>query len=696
MYRFNWALEPQQHESAYNKMDSFFEELHENADKNISGVKVAYREPQQKFASTVMEAIRDKNILLIEAGVGTGKSFGYLIPIFYTMNEVTTFDKVIISTSSIALQEQLLKDIDFVSELLGFKIKAWVSKGINNYACIRRIDQKMLSARRYNDEKTIQVLNEMKNIILKRRDADKMALPTINTELWHDIRVKGGCERCTYNTRCPFIEQQYRVQNVPIVVTNHTQLSNMIKNKEDLLTGASLLVVDEAHKLEEQMRLANQGILNFDDIFSVLNSIKASLYDAEEYDTTYDKKIFKEIHSELITELYEFAKAVRSNVQYTYKNQANREYVNIHDCEKLNFKLSNKRISDALEKLINSFGILSKAITKMPPIANLDRYSSSVEEFMNIFVDMKSQEKSENVYWVRFLDSERVEIIYTLKDLSKYFDQILERRKPVVFTSGTMTTNKEYDHFISSLNLTNNPQVTYEFPIPSPFDYKNNTLFYYDDTMVHPNSGERKEYIEALAIRVRDLIEITEGKALILFTSKTDMREVYNIVKHMGLKQNLILQDEINPNKCKESFMEDINSCLFATGVFWEGLDIPGKTLSNLIIARLPFPVQDPIVEYKKSSLSKQEQSQIDLNEMLMRLSQGTGRLIRSVHDTGIVCSLDCRTSNYLEVIKKTLPFTHYTNNLEDVVDFALEKISEPESNKSLQIQPVQNKNVEN
>ena len=115
---YYWFEREKEHDFAYQDLDKFFEELHDNADKNITGAKIAYRESQQRFASTVMDAIKSRKILLIEAGVGTGKTLGYLIPIFYTMNEVTVFDKVVISTSSIALQEQLMQDIEFVSKLL--------------------------------------------------------------------------------------------------------------------------------------------------------------------------------------------------------------------------------------------------------------------------------------------------------------------------------------------------------------------------------------------------------------------------------------------------------------------------------------------------------------------------------------------------------------------------------------------------
>ena len=266
MYDFSWNRVEKEHEKAYEKLDEFFESLHDAAIKNTEGVTITYRESQQRFASTVMEAIKEKKILLIEAGVGTGKSFGYLIPVFYTWDNVTTFDKVIISTSSMALQEQLMNDIDFVSNLLGITIKRCDLKGINNYACIKRIEQKLLSASKHNDNATFETLLEVKKAMHRSGLCEKTKLPKIKTDLWQEIRVCGGCEKCDFKSTCAFIAAQNRVVNSSIVVTNHTQLSNMIKNGDSSLTSSSLVIIDEAHKLEEQIRLANQETINFETI----------------------------------------------------------------------------------------------------------------------------------------------------------------------------------------------------------------------------------------------------------------------------------------------------------------------------------------------------------------------------------------------------------------------------------------------
>ena len=146
MYGFLWAEDREKayYDEAQKKMDIFFERL-DNGKKytEINGYKLSYRAGQHKFASDVMKAIRDKELLLIQAGVGIGKSMGYLIPIFSTYNNVDTFESIIISTSNIGLQQQLLMDINKLSSMLGIKIEATIAKGISNYACIAKIDYKL-------------------------------------------------------------------------------------------------------------------------------------------------------------------------------------------------------------------------------------------------------------------------------------------------------------------------------------------------------------------------------------------------------------------------------------------------------------------------------------------------------------------------------------------------------------------------
>lgn len=670
----NWIDRERQHESAYLKLDAFFENLYEEGIKNTTGATIAYRESQQRFASTVMEAIKDRKILLIQAGVGTGKSFGYLIPIFYTLNNVTTFDKVVISTSTIALQEQLLEDVNFVSELLGINIKAWLAKGINNYACLKKINETIKAAAKKEDFETVEMLNELRKTMLKNHECDKNRLPMTSQHLWQNIKVCGGCYACNYKEKCPFIEHQNHIRNMPIIITNHTQLSNMIRNDSLEFTGSSLLVVDEAHKLEEQIRLANQEVLNFQEVIHRLDAIYYGLMEYDDYDYTYEFSVFSQLHRKIKPLLFDLAKTLRNNGRMIYSKQNICMQTKMEDFDKININLKNRQIRLLLETLLEITSTIIKLLNNISDNIKFESNYKFLKKLAILFADMLKCDYSERLYWIRFISQDKIVLVHTIKSADTYMAKLFNRDIPAVFTSGTMTTNGNYDNFIDSINP-NRDRVVTEDPISSPFDFANNSLFYYDKEAVSPTEENRDEYYLDIATRIRDLIKITEGKSLILFTSKSDMRAIYNIVSKMGLQEKLIIQTDDDVNNCKSEFEKETNSCLFATGVFWEGIDIPGNTLSNLIIVKLPFPVQDPLVEYKKNRLPMSEAWKVDLDEMLMKMAQGTGRLIRTKKDIGIVCCLDSRTPKYLDYLMKSLPFKNFTSDLEDVVKFSKEKI---------------------
>ena len=158
-----------------------------------------YRESQARLSKKIMEAIKDNKILLMEAGVGIGKTFGYLIPIFYTHDNVTSFDKVIISTSSIALQEQLLRDIDTVSKMLGIEIKYGIAKGINNYACLKKIEDIRYGYR--IDKETKEIMDRLASEIRRIKSSDKADLREFSEDIWErvQLRNRGKCSNCDYS-----------------------------------------------------------------------------------------------------------------------------------------------------------------------------------------------------------------------------------------------------------------------------------------------------------------------------------------------------------------------------------------------------------------------------------------------------------------------------------------------------------------
>ncbi len=225
--------------------------------------------------------------------------------------------------------------------------------------------------------------------------------------------------------------------------------------------------------------------------------------------------------------------------------------------------------------------------------------------------------------------------------------------------------------------MNKNQKLFISEPKESPFDIENNTLLYYSNDIAHPQK-EHSKYIEDITNRIIDLISITEGKTLILFTAKADMKIVYEKLKNNNLPYKLIIQNEGSSQiKTKEDFKEDINSVLLSTGTFWEGIDIQGNSLSSVIIVRLPFPILDPVIKYK-SSLVKDPMS-VYLPEMIIKLKQGIGRLIRCGTDKGVIAILDSRIGNSSKSLYKNQVFeciksVNKTTDLKCVKKFVKEK----------------------
>ena len=245
------------------------------------------------------------------------------------------------------------------------------------------------------------------------------------------------------------------------------------------------------------------------------------------------------------------------------------------------------------------------------------------------------------------------------------------KAKTFIFTSATLSTDKEdYTYFLNNIGANKVEEgLIVEESQESPYNYDENALLYCCSDI--PNPKEKKEYLEELVVKIKELIKITNGKTLVLFTSKSDMNYVYDKIGNKIDNINIYIQnDGSSQNIIKEKFKRDKNSVLFSTGIFWEGIDIKGESLSNLIIARLPFPVVDPIMEYKKGIYGEEGFKKVYIPEMLIKLKQGIGRLIRSETDKGIVCILDSRILKYQNVIKKSIPIKKFVYSIKDVEKF--------------------------
>lgn len=655
-----WKEESKFDYKLYQEIDSFFE--------NLRGKKnVEYREGQATMALDVLDALRNREILLIEAGVGIGKSWGYLVPLLYASKDKDNFKGFIISTSSIALQDQLKEEINKLSKMLGIDIPFVIAKGRNNYICKKRLDEQI------KRDGSNDILQEIKRSV-DMGLIDKENYTDIPNKLWKNINVNYvNCTNCLYKNDCKYMLKRKSFPKAKYVICNHDLLVESLKrdNNDLILQDPSILIVDEAHNLEDKIRNSYKESLNKNKIESLILKISFMIYD-DDSDILTD--------NQLIQSLNKVFRMISTKAKYKYRKNAKR-YVEMFDEETSGFDISDKLKEETIILIKQLEYLISEANRYQYFDKKLINYISILKKYVDIFKDMIS-DNSKNIYFVSFIAStkDHINLEYVKKDIYKEAAKLLSNNNyGKVFTSATMTTTKDnYNYFANNLGLNdiNGISVVKEFSQTSPYDYENNSLLYLSDDCVTPKSLDHNLYLNSIANKVSELIKITDGRTLVLFTSKEDMRRVYEIVNKEQYDFNIILQtDDINADSLKNTFKEDTTSVLFATGSFFEGIDVKGESLENVIITKLPFPVVNPIIEDKASHF-RDGVKEVYLPEMLIKLKQGAGRLIRSSTDKGIVSILDSRYKDYEEAIVEALPFTNITKNIEDVESFANNKLS--------------------
>ena len=285
-----------------------------------------------------------------------------------------------------------------------------------------------------------------------------------------------------------------------------------------------------------------------------------------------------------------------------------------------------------------------------------------------------------NLLWIEGRGN-RAELAYCPKDTKEvisrlYFCQDIR----MILTSATLTEaardslEKAYSYFIRSTGFPFDKDGVLAEPKPSPFPYDVHSMIYYCDDLPHPTQ-EHDAFVRQGVERFIEILDISQGKALVLFTAKTDLEEAVAILREKELPYKILIQKPgASQDQVLKEFREDENSVLLGAGAYWEGIDVRGKSLSNLVIFRLPFPVPDPIIEYK-ASLATNQLMEVRVPEMIIKLKQGIGRLIRGFSDTVIVSIIDPRLRDkpampYRDITWASLPIHIRTTNLNELRRF--------------------------
>lgn len=626
------------------------------------------REGQENMAFDIVEAMRDKQHILIEAGVGIGKSYAYLVPILL-YNKY--FKKpVIISTSSIALQEQLKEDIDKLSKLIKCYPDVVLAKGRKHFACrSKSIDYLINNSEKIKDYK--EIIRHIEGGVI---DRSKLPLIISNNE-WMKINTD-NCNRnaCEYKFECEYWKYRKIMRlTTGIILTNHDMLTvNMSRknNYEDELFDSrfELIVMDEVHNLEDKVRSTLTRRWNIAVIRRNITALKSVM--------RYTYSDFEEEINSLIKLTIESFK--KFNLQINSQIKENSEEREMYDLYLKNIDKSMDKLSSKLDDYLLKIQLHGKFRNeKQHEIYNdLSTFNSLISNLSN--------ENYNELYWLSrkgkgvnevYLETCPKEVNKHIKRL--YFDNSSIR---TILTSATIThlksdnPNESYSYFIKNTGFpTDESKGFLSEPKESPYPYDKHSIIYTCDHLPHPNHGDK--FLSESIKEIVKLLSVTNGKTMILFTSKKNMEEVFVNLERLELPWKILKQDSSSSqSEILDSFKVNSNSVLLGTGAFWEGISIEGEALSNVIIFRLPFPVPDPIVKHK-SEISKDRMTEVLLPHMIIKLKQGIGRLIRNDTDKGIITILDPRlgekaNNNYRNIVWDALPIKNRTNKLEDVAVF--------------------------
>lgn len=608
------------------------------------------RPSQIEMARLILRAVRQKAPCIIEAGTGTGKTMGYLVPVLISGK------KTVISTGTKNLQEQIfLKDIPILAEASGQEVDAIMMKGRKNYLCLHRFHQYFSQSSLIGPGKE-KVRKRLETWIKKTTFADRGELHWIKDDdpLWDSLSANPDqClgMQCLHWEDCYLNELRRRAAQARIIIVNHHLFFADLMVKRggfgEILPRFQVAVFDEAHDIEEIATTYFGKRLSTVQLMDLVGDLEREI------------KALGDREPETLKRSMALIRTGADHLRDLFKGADEKGRLNQETLEVIRSGPGHE-ISEGLK------GIYRKSGLESMKRASLQAYGSRAEDLARGLQEILSFSESN---WLNWYERRKASVVLHLSplDISGDMDECLyQDTKTLIFTSATLSTNKTFDYFRSRLGLAG---PVLEGVYPSHFDFERQSLMYIPKDFPLPRDPE---FGPMVAKRVLELLQITEGRALVLFTSYHNLNLVHALVAGK-LPYTVFKQGEAPKSVLLEAFRRDTNSVLLATGSFWQGVDVPGETLSCLVIDKLPFDSPgDPLVAARIDAIRAKKGNpfmEYQLPSAIITLKQGLGRLIRNNADRGVLSILDIRMvkSRYGRLFFESLPRIPLTHELSDV-----------------------------
>src|ERR1700761_4126204 len=609
------------------------------------------REAQQTMAGAVQHSIADRDTLIAEAGTGTGKTYAYLVP------ALLSGDRVIVSTGTKALQDQLyFRDLPRVRSVLGTHVKTALLKGRANYLCLYRLDQTVREGATFDRAQAAQ-LASIRAWSARTRRGDRMELaegPEASS-LW--LRVTSTPENCL-GVECPFyddchvIKARRDAQEADIVVVNHHLLFADLALKQEgfgeILPGAQAFILDEAHQIPE---LAGQ-------FFS--RSVSARQLTELAQDSLNECNGITGAIGAVLEPVEALQDAVR-RLRLTLDPLPQRGPFHVLESH------ANVReaMHDVRELIAALADVLASQAERSRGFANVYERASALSERFDRIAEGAGEQ---DVRWYE-LFPRGFALHATPLDLAAPLRGLRELTQAAwIHTSATLSVAGDFGHFARQLGL-DDPQT---LSLESPFDYPEQALCYLPPGLPDPAA---RDYTERVIDAVMPVLEASNGRAFLLFTSHRALRRAADLLRER-VPWPLFVQGDAPRHRLLEEFRASGHGVLLGAASFWEGVDVQGEALSVVVIDKLPFAApDDPVLQARLEAL---EQSGINpfmgwqVPSAVIALKQGAGRLIRDVRDRGVLVLCDPRLTGkgYGKLFLASLPTMPRTREITDVQAF--------------------------